>query len=357
MNNQQKIKILFILPSLSAGGAERVISFVSQNINKEKFHPILLVAGFVSDAVYDVSNVEVKYLNKPRILTALPTIIATIKKLKPNIVVSSIAHVNTAMAFISPFFKRTKFIGREATVLGQRKNEKKVRKWSPFHLLPNGFKNLDALICQSQDMAKDMIDNFEISKDKIHVINNPISNLPSVKEKATASTPRKFITVGRLTEVKGHMRLLEILSKLNEPFIYTIIGDGGLKDDIFNKAKALNIFDAIKHIPFTNEVNDFLAENDLFLQGSFVEGFPNALLESCVVGTPVLAFKAPGGTKEIVENGVNGYLVSNEEEYLERLKDDFNFNPEDVRESVYKKFNQETILQQYEDLFQNIVKH
>ena len=54
-----QIKIFFILPSLKAGGAERVISFVSQNIDKDKFKPYLLVAGFEKDSVYDVSNIEV----------------------------------------------------------------------------------------------------------------------------------------------------------------------------------------------------------------------------------------------------------------------------------------------------------
>ncbi|WP_299362305.1 glycosyltransferase [Winogradskyella sp.] len=356
MSNQPKIKILFILPSLSAGGAERVISFVCQNIDKNKFYPVLLVAGFKKDNVYDVSNADVKYLNKPRILTALPSIITNIKSLKPDIVVSSIAHVNTAMAMVSPFFKNTKFIGREATVLGQRKNEKKARKWSPAHFLPNGFKSLDALICQSRDMAEDMVGNFDIPREKIHVINNPISNLPPIKEKSN-NVPRKFITVGRLTEVKGHLRLLNILSKLTIPYTYTIIGNGHLKDSIFNKAESLGISKYIEHIPFTNKVNDFLAQHDVYLQGSYVEGFPNALLESCVVGTPVLAFKAPGGTKEIVENGINGYLVDNEDEYLEKLNSEFNMDPKEVRESVYKKFNREVILQQYEDLFQHVLKH
>ena len=357
MSNPSKIKVLFILPSLRAGGAERVISFVSQNIDPNKFQPLLLVAGFEKDNVYDVGNVEVEYLNKPRILSALPSIIRVIRSFKPKIVVSSIAHVNQAMAMISPFFRNTKFIGREATVLGQRKNEKKVRKWSLARLLPNGFQKLDAIICQSNDMAEDMVTNFDIPREKIHVINNPISNLPPVKEKTSDGLPRKFITVGRLTEVKGHLRLLDILSKIEEPYTYTIIGDGNLKDEIFGKAETLGISKHIEHIPFTNKVNDFIADHDLYLQGSYVEGFPNALLESCVVGTPVLAFEAPGGTKEIVENGVNGYLVKTEEDYLKTLNSEFNMNPEDVRESVYKKFNRDKIIQQYEELFQNILKN
>ena len=118
----EKVKIVFLLPSLVAGGAERVMSFVSQNIDKEKFDATLLIAGNSKNNVYDVSSIKVIHLNKRRILTALPFIILSLYKIKPDIVVSSIAHVNTAMSVISPLFKNTKFIGREATVLSKRQN-------------------------------------------------------------------------------------------------------------------------------------------------------------------------------------------------------------------------------------------
>ncbi|NQX83083.1 MAG: glycosyltransferase [Flavobacteriaceae bacterium] len=355
MSTSTKIRILFLLPSLSAGGAERVMSFVSQNINKHKFHPVLLIAGFKKDTVYDVSNIEVVYLNKSRILTALPAIIFFFRKFKPQIVISSIAHVNTAMGKLSPLFPKTKFVGREATVLSQRKNETKSRKRSIAYVISNGFEKLDAIVCQSKDMAEDMVTNYGVSRKKIKVINNPISNLPPAKTKSLNGIPKRFITVGRLTEIKGHIRLLRILSKLKRPFSYTIIGNGNLKEAIFKKADELGIKENITHIPYTNKVNKYISENDLFLQGSFVEGFPNALLESCVVGTPVVAFNAPGGTKEIVETEINGFIVNTEEEYLNILNTELKFDSNSVRTSVLKKFNQEIILKQYEDLFQNII--
>lgn len=352
----KKIKIIFLLPSLVPGGAERVISFVAQNIDKEKFIPTLLIAGFQIDSSYDVSHVDVIYLNKKRILTAIPLIVLNIIKIKPDIVVSSISHVNTAMSLISPFFKDIKFIGREATILSKRKNENKKRTWSPINFIPNGFKNLDMLICQSQDMALDMIKNYNMPKHKVHVINNPISSLNPIKKTDSPSKIKKYITVGRLTEIKGHIRILNILSKLNTPFEYTIIGDGILKEGIFEHAKKLDIYQYIKYIPFTNNVSYFLSESDIFLQGSYVEGFPNALLEGNVVGIPSIAFDVPGGTKEIIINGVNGFLVNNENEFLEKLQENREWYPREIRKLVYKKFNKEKIINQYETLFLEILK-
>src|SRR5690606_663346 len=103
-------------------------------------------------------------------------------------------------------------------------------------------------------------------------------------------------------------------------FNYTLVGNGVDRDEIFAHAKNLGLTDNIKHIPFTNEVATYLKENDVFLQGSFVEGFPNALLESCAVGTPVIAFKAPGGIDEIIENGINGFIADDKDDFLAKLQ-------------------------------------
>ena len=53
-----KIKILFILPSLRPGGAERVVSFIAQHLDKTKFESKLLIIGFKKKAVYSFENIE-----------------------------------------------------------------------------------------------------------------------------------------------------------------------------------------------------------------------------------------------------------------------------------------------------------
>ena len=47
------------------------------------------------------------------------------------------------------------------------------------------------------------------------------------------------------------------------------------------------------------------------IQTSEYEGYPNVLIESIALNTPVIAFDCPGGTKEIIQEGLNGYLVIN----------------------------------------------
>ena len=140
-------------------------------------------------------------------------------------------------------------------------------------------------------------------------------------------------------------------------YTYTIIGKGSQFESVFEIAKSLGVEGQINHIPFTKEVPRLLAESDIFLQGSYVEGFPNALLESCAVGTPVIAFDAPGGINEIVENHINGFIVKDEEEFLKAIKIILNskkFDPKTVSESVYKKYSEEIIIKKYEKLFSEL---
>ncbi|MCQ0112283.1 glycosyltransferase [Zhouia amylolytica] len=352
--NKEKIKIVFVIPSLVAGGAERVISIVSQHISKDKFEVRLLVIGFKKDTVYTVENVQVDYLNQERVLYAIPKIIQYFTRYKPNIVVSSISHLNTVMALVSPYFRNVKFVGRESTILNQRKDKGKKRFWQRFSIFKNQHHKLDRIICQSSDMAQDLINNSQVPANKIVIINNPISKIGNLKKNLEAerdNTPSKYITIGRLTQVKGHLRLLEILSQLDDDFIYTIVGDGELKDQIFQKATDLGLQDKITHIPYTDKTDQILASNDMYLQGSYIEGFPNATLESCVAGVPVIAFNAPGGTKEIIENNINGFIVDSSKDFLKCLQAKNTWNPEQIRSSVVEKFSTDKIIKQYEDLF------
>ena len=349
-----KIKVIFVLPSLRAGGAERVMSYVASNLNKDIFDASLLITGSNKDQSYTINkNTPVHFLKKSRVKYALPAIAMHLFRQRPHIVVGAIGHINLALAILAIFFGKIKFIGRQTTVVGayQKSRIKSSKKITIPDFRPI---TLDKIICQSKDMKNDLIINFNYPEHKIITINNPVTNKFKLKDSiVTSNTVTQLITVGSLTKVKGHKRIINILSKLKNPFHYTIIGDGSEKGAIFEYAKKLNLLNHITHIPFTDKVEDYLAQSDLFLCGSFVEGFPNALLESCAVGTPVLAFNAPGGLNEIIVDGVNGYLAKDETEFILQLKTSMNksWDSKIIRQSVMSKYNEELILKEYENLF------
>lgn len=353
----QKINITFIIPSLRAGGAERVMSFISSNLNKEVFNPTLLVIGGESDKAYEITGIRVIFLNKQKVRLAFFELFKYLLTEKNDIIVSSIGHLNTMMAIFAIFFRKISFVARETVVKGSNrpKRDKFLKlDWIKKH-------SIKKVICQSNDMMNDLITNYGFKKDKIIVLNNPVTN--DFKPKANASNFKtkdviNFITVGRLAKPKGHERILNSLAKLEFPFHYTFIGSGPEETNIFNLISKLKLENKITHIPFTKEVPDFLALNDIYLQGSYVEGFPNALLESCAIGTPVVVFNAPGGINEIVENDINGYIVNSESEFIKaitKMIDIGYWNPKSISQSVLKKYNKETIIKNYEEFFIKLV--
>lgn len=349
-----KINITFVLPNLLPGGAERVFSYISQRIDQNMFNVTLLVTGYSKDASYDVENINVIFLEKPRVLYSIFSLFKYIIRTKPDIVITAVGHLNTIIAYMSLFFPKTRFISREVTVLSIDEEFFRTKKkvFNPIGYFVNKrFRLFDVIISQSKDMKDDIIENYNVDEEKIIVVNNPITDSFKLKKNTQKRNPVRYITVGRLSKEKGIDRVLKILSKVDIPFHYTLIGNGPEKEHIFSLIEKYKLEDKITYIDFTKEVSKYLSESDYFLQGSFFEGFPNCLIESCAVGTPVIAFNAPGGTKEIIENGVNGYIVESEELYLEKIQETKIWTPSLVRESVYKKFNEDLIIEQYENLF------
>tara|TARA_R110000765_G_scaffold168384_3_gene273408 strand:+ start:26094 stop:27212 length:1119 start_codon:yes stop_codon:yes gene_type:complete len=361
----KKKKILLIIPNLAAGGAEKVMSFLAQNLNKNQFSAKLLVIGFEKDTAYDVSKVETIYLNHAHVSKAFIAILKFIHLEKPDLVLSSLSHLNATMGYISFLVPRTIFIGRETIVQSAQEvfsGSQGLKSKLTGYVYNFGYRGLKKLISQSQDMKNDLVEKQGFKNEKIITINNPVSDNFTIKS-AIPSTLKKyeFITVGRLTKKKGHERILRILSKINLPFNYTILGDGHEKPNILSLATKLNISDKITYVPFTKEVNKYLSNSHVYLQGSYVEGFPNALIESLSVGTPAVVFNAPGGMNEIMIDGVNGYLADNEKLFLsnlERLITNIDhFTPMQVSRDVRKKYSANNIISKYEALFNSLIEN
>ncbi|MEH6538372.1 MAG: glycosyltransferase [Psychroserpens sp.] len=357
---EKKIKILFILPSLKAGGAERVVSFIAQNLDATRFTPSLLIIGFEKDAAFSIEHIETHFLNKTRVLDGVTGIFSKLRSIKPQIVMTSIAHLTAVTTIQSLWFRKIKFVAREANI-------KKITIQYHNASLPFGaktlntisYKLLDAIICQSKDMADELVELRPKTANKIHIINNPITKVFSSEISNIQNNKPHYITVGRLHNEKGHCRILEALSLLDFDFKYTIIGSGPHEQRIKDKAEALHLSDSVTWIDFTNDIEKHLNNSSVFIQGSYAEGFPNALLESCAAGTPVIAYNCLGGTSEIVKQGVNGFLVDTEIELKEKLIELIKnpLNKQQIIASVKSKFSKEQIISQYEEVFNNLIQN
>lgn len=355
-----KIKILFILPHLKAGGAERVVSFICDQIDKNIFDPQLIVIGYEKDNVYKLLNINVIYLNRRRLRNSLFKIAILVSNIKPDIVFSSIGHINLYLGFLKKLFPKIKFIAREASIYSVMKTFTKHLSLPNF-ILNFLYSSLDLIVFQSVEMMTDFNKNFKISPYKTCIINNPItfskrSDFTCFNEPLL---PYKFITVGSLVKNKGHSRILSIFNSVDFDFRFNIVGEGPLRSNIELKVKQLNLSNSISFLGLQKDMTKLYSNTDFLIQGSFVEGFPNAVLEALSFGIPCLIFEAPGGHNELIIEGFNGMIIKKSDNLTELINNfvSFSWNRKLISDDAYKRFNSSRILNQYENIFKKVIKN
>lgn len=125
-----------------------------------------------------------------------------------------------------------------------------------------------------------------------------------------------LIHVGRFAAVKNHEMLVRAFAQLqpseSAPLELWLVGDGELRETIQQQVHALGLESRVRFLGVRNDVPDLLRAADVFVFPSRWEGNPLSVLEAMAAGLPVVA-TAVGGVPELVEDGVSGILVPNED--------------------------------------------
>lgn len=356
----RKKSVLFILPDLETGGAERIVVTIANHLPREKFEPKIMLlrkeGGYMDLLKEDVEIIDLK---TPRIRHSIKPILKEIRKRKPDVVFSGFGEVNAYLSLFLRLFSNTKFIARETNVVSQHVTRKEIRFFYKF------YNNYNKIICQSDDMMNDLVTNFAIKKNKIEKINNPV-DFDFINQKLTESVkPKEFkdgfkhvVAIGNLSSRKGFDILLSVFSHLkNKNIKLHILGDGRDKEllQIMKSDSGLEnvIFHGRQENPY-----QYLKFADLFILSSRYEGFPNVLLEAGACGTFSLANDCPGGIREIIQSGINGEIgkIENHEEFAKKIIRILNqtHDKNAIRNSIESRFSKELILRRYEDVLSSL---
>lgn len=122
---------------------------------------------------------------------------------------------------------------------------------------------------------------------------------------------RLVLTVGRLTEQKGHRYLLEAIPAVvaREPEVdFLWAGEGPLEGELRERARALGVAPWVHFLGRRDDIGALLAAADLFVLPALFEGLPLAALEAMAAGLPVVGTRVCG-TSEAVADGITGRLV------------------------------------------------
>jgi glycosyltransferase involved in cell wall biosynthesis len=363
---EKQKKVIFLIPSLTSGGSERVFSILANHLNPEKFDLTVAVLD-MNNRLYEVdeSRVRLVNLNAARVRQAFSKIIQLINTEKPDLVVSTLSHLNQFIAVVKPFLPRqTTLIARESTILSVFHRQESMpffRNWLVRRLYPS----FDGLICQSQRMTNDFKTTYKLDIAKLTTINNPVDTEGVLHLASAMAVPAKkaafrFVSVGRLSAEKGLDKALRILATLdNRDFEYHIIGEGSERKRLEKLAETLGIasnvtFQGVQKNPFA-----WIKSADLLLLTSEFEGFPNVLLESGALGTPVVAFACGGVVAEIITENVSGFVVPDGDEAAFKTAIlrgcAMAFDRSLIRYLTKEKFGVARIVKQYEAAFLKIM--
>ncbi|MBK5721505.1 glycosyltransferase [Dysgonomonas sp. Marseille-P4677] len=332
---EQRIKVLFFIESLAAGGAEKALSTIINNINKDKFD--ITVATVIANGVYvDQISRYVKF--KPLITTRNRFVYSVLYHLiyfyLPLWVVYNLfipKGNDVEVAFCEGFATKLLANSSNKRKVAWVHTDMVVNPWTQCQVYfsieeeKKTYLKYNKIICVSEAVKQSVKMKFGIEADTIY---NPIDRdeiISKSKEEVLSPTKSKFrmITIGRLVEQKGYDRLMKVINELKIEelnFELWILGDGPERQTLEDYIDKNNLNDYIKLYGFIPNPYPYIVTCDLFVCSSRCEGYSTVVMEAVILGIPVITTLC-SGMKELLGDNIYGVIVENEDmALLEPLK-------------------------------------
>jgi len=362
-------RVLFLAPTLSGGGAERVIVTILQHLDRWRFEPHLALVEAAGPFLKDVpSDIPLHDLNAKRVRRAFPGIIRLSWKLKPQVIHSVMGELNMALILSRPFLPPgLRLLMREDTspsaLNAQGRKHTLLWNWLYRRLYPWA----DKIICVGDYVLNDLADNYGIPRSKMARIYNPVDldltrRLAAVGGNPYSGQGPHLVAAGRLAKEKGFDVLLDAMPLVRAAISnadLTILGDGPLKPVLVAQRERLGLTGAV-HLPgFQTNPYPHFKYADLFVLPSRYEGFGLVVIEALAVGTPVVASDCPGALREILADCPLARLVSpsDPKALAETIVSAINsaqgeLQPDQMLHAFLSQFDVKTVMRDYEDILE-----
>lgn len=296
------MKVVFVLPALYAGGAERVTVILSEQFVKKGIDVDIVL--MVDDLVqYDIPNgVNLVCLNtrgmaRRKRLSAIRNYLKKQKNLHSSLFVIPFQDSCLKNFIVAAWGLRIPIIAAE------RNNP--YRKGTGF-IAKTKASIPFMFACHRVFQTPDARDYYKILSDKkCSVIFNPVDiNSPRWNGCTSADM---LITACRLHKQKNLPMLIDSIEIVKEKYPNVrvrIFGDGDIKADLESYISSKNLQNNVILCGRTNDVKQKMAESSVFLLSSDFEGISNSMLEAMSVGIPIVSTDCPiGGSKMMLEGG------------------------------------------------------
>ncbi|MFB2917420.1 glycosyltransferase [Aerosakkonema funiforme] len=313
--------VSLFLPSLTGGGAERVMLHLAQGLAARGLHIDLVLQNAEGPYLKQVPiEVRVIDLKSPDILSKTLALRRYLQQERPQVLLSALDNVNagkwaqrlagvSTRVVLSVHNHLSHYLQGDTGIAG------KIRP----HLLRYFYRSADGIVAVSQGVAEDLADMTGLPLEKIQVIYNPVI-MPEVFEKAKApinhpwfapGEPPVLLGVGRLVNQKDFPTLIRAFAQVRQERAVRlmILGEGEKRSQLESLVRELRLENDVALPGFVENPYAYMAKSAGFVLSSEAEGLPTVMIEAMATGTPVVSTDCPSGPAEILENGKYGYLV------------------------------------------------
>ncbi|KIY37621.1 hypothetical protein TZ03_26990 [Pseudomonas sp. 10-1B] len=227
-----------------------------------------------------------------------------------------------------------------------------------YHGVIKSIPKADRLVLLTHAQLSDLTEQFPC--DRYRAIGNPINVAESQNE--VAREKNLAVIVARLHSIKRIKNMIKAFTKVVEALPdarLEIWGSGEQKDELQAEIDKLNANTSIKLMGFATDVSGIFRRASVSLAMSATEGFGVSFAESLAYGTPLVSIDTNYGPKEIITNGVDGFIVKTEKEFVEKtclLLSNHELSVSMGKAGIInmERFHAETITQRWVELFEEI---
>lgn len=302
------MKIAFFTTGMTRGGAERVIATLSNRL-VEMDHDVIIVMLKGAKSEYRLSN-RVKLIGAnleagvKNAAAAMRFYTRTIRSENPDVVLAFTVKPNLMACAAKQWFGI-----KTPLVVSERANP--FRRNPYWQLACNRmFCTADRIVCQSKVVSRYY--ESRIRSVLVVCIPNPV-DLECVAERPAQKKIQYLLSVGRLCNQKRQDLAINVLAALKPKFPnlrLEVCGEGSAEKELRSMAVRLNVSHSVIFCGNVSNVMREKADAAVYLMTSDYEGFPNALIEAVASGIPIVTTDfSPGVAHELVQDGINGYVV------------------------------------------------
>ncbi|MBJ6895121.1 glycosyltransferase family 4 protein [Vibrio cholerae] len=199
------------------------------------------------------------------------------------------------------------------------------------------------------------------------VVSTPIAVIPNptlykaLSESELSKKKKIVLAVGRLNQQKNFKKLIELWSALPEglrqDWKLRIVGSGEEKELLLKVISEVDVKNSVDLVPASKEIHLEYKQASILAMTSRYEGLPLVLIEAKSFGLPAIAFNCKTGPSEIINDGIDGFLISvnddkNYTAMLQKLMKDDALRLRMATEAISKSndFSENEIIKKWLDL-------